>query len=425
MRLQRLDLALFESVLPEFADLEGALEASLDLRGTLGQPDLSGQARLSDGRAQIPEAGIRLKDITLDVSIASLLDAPSRSVEIRGSASSGDGSLALEGTMAWTGDTETLTGSGRLYGENFRAMDTDLAKITVTPDLTMRIDGRKITVEGNVDLPKASVTIRELPPSAVDVSADQRIAGLEPAVRNPAVEVIADIGLRFGDEVHFTGFGLDAGLEGTLRLRQRDSRTTANGSIYTRGGFYEAYEQRLSINRGRLFWSDTPLVSPAVALDASRTPRPEVTVGLRASGSLERPTVALYSTPAMPESEQLAYLLFGRPLQSASTGETSMMNEAAYALGIRAGNFLTERFGGRLGFDQLGIEVPAGAGNASAALVLGKYLTPDLYVSYGLSLLESLSTLRIEYALSRRLRVVTESSAERNSADLYYAVERR
>jgi len=73
----------------------------------------------------------------------------------------------------------------------------------------------------------------------------------------------------------------------------------------------------------------------------------------------------------------------------------------------------------------VGIEVPAREGNETAALVLGKFLTPDLYVSYGISLLQALSTLRIEYALSQNWRVVTESSAERNSADLFFVKERQ
>lgn len=101
------------------------------------------------------------------------------------------------------------------------------------------------------------------------------------------------------------------------------------------------------------------------------------------------------------------------------------MNQAATALGVRAGDFLTKRLGGGLGLDQVGIEVPAGEDNAAAALVLGKYLTPDLYVSYGISLLQALSTLRIEYALSPDWRVVTESSAERNSADVFFVKERQ
>ena len=420
------DVALLETVLPYATDLEGAASGEVILAGTLGNPLLEGVLQWTRGKFRLLEQGLSWTNVSMEVAFPSLTDQGVRRIEVLGQGSSGDGTLALKGSVDWTGDIKTSAGDGRLIGEGVRVLNTDLAQIQASPDVTVHLEQGLVTLAGEVLIPKARVRIRERPVSAVTVSGDQRIGGpTAETVKKAAYLVRADINLRFGEDVQFTGFGLDTTLGGSVALKQRGRSTTANGSIITRKGTYTAYGQKLAVNRGRLLWSDTPLLKPAIDVDASRTPSKEVTVGLRASGAIERPEVKLYSVPGMPQSEQLSWLLFGRPLQSASSAETSVMNEAALALGVRAGDFLTKRLGGGLGLDQVGIEVPAGEGNETAALVLGKYLTPDLYVSYGISLLQALSTLRIEYALSQDWRVVTESSAERNSADVFFVKERK
>lgn len=420
------DVAFLESVLAYATDLKGEVSGEVILAGTLGNPDLEGLLQWSNGQFRLPEQGLSWTNVSLEVVSPALKDSVLRRVEVRGQGTSGDGTLVLTGAVDWTGDIKTSDGEGRLTGEAVRMLNTDLAQIQASPDVELRLEQGMVTLAGEVLIPWARVRIRERPISAVTVSEDQRIGGSTvTAPRKTAYLVNADVNLRFGEDVKFTGFGLDTTLGGGIALRQRGQLTTANGSIVTSEGTYAAYGQKLVVNRGRLLWSDTPLLKPAIDVDASRTPSKEVTVGLRASGAIDRPEVRLYSVPGMTQSEQLSWLLFGRPLQTTSSAETSVMNEAALALGVRAGDFLTKRLGGGLGLDQVGIEVPAGEGNETAALVLGKYLTPDLYVSYGISLLEALSTLRIEYALSQDWRVVTESSAERNSADVFFVKERQ
>lgn len=56
--------------------------------------------------------------------------------------------------------------------------------------------------------------------------------------------------------------------------------------------------------------------------------------------------------------------------------------------------------------------------------MIGKYLTPSLYVSYGVGLFEPVNTLRLRYTISRRWRLVTESSTAASGGDLIYHIER-
>ncbi|MGB5624049.1 MAG: translocation/assembly module TamB domain-containing protein, partial [Gammaproteobacteria bacterium] len=94
-------------------------------------------------------------------------------------------------------------------------------------------------------------------------------------------------------------------------------------------------------------------------------------------------------------------------------------------LGLAGSALLGEQLGEKLGIDDL--SVGSGPGETSgeqASLLIGKYLSPKLYVSYGLGLFEPVSTYRMRYMLSSKWVVIGETSALRSGADLFYVIER-
>jgi len=54
--------------------------------------------------------------------------------------------------------------------------------------------------------------------------------------------------------------------------------------------------------------------------------------------------------------------------------------------------------------------------------VLGKYLSPRLYVSYGISLIEEINTLKLRYTIGDRWTLSVESGSE-TGADVEYRIE--
>lgn len=65
-----------------------------------------------------------------------------------------------------------------------------------------------------------------------------------------------------------------------------------------------------------------------------------------------------------------------------------------------------------------------GTTEESTSLTLGKYLTPDLYVGYGVGLVNAVNTIYIKYRLTRRLMFESNSSALGYGVDLIYNIER-
>lgn len=187
----------------------------------------------------------------------------------------------------------------------------------------------------------------------------------------------------------------------------------ANGTLDI-GGNYLAYGQRLAITRGRLSWSDTAIGDPLLDIRAQRQVS-DVTAGIDVTGHATRPQAEVWTDPASDQSEALAYLALGRPLSSASADESRQLGAASAAL-TAGGNLLASQLGARLGLENAGVSQSRALGGS--VLGIGKYLSPKLYVSYGVSLLGTGEVLTLKYLLRKGVDIEIESSTVENRASL-------
>jgi translocation and assembly module TamB len=83
---------------------------------------------------------------------------------------------------------------------------------------------------------------------------------------------------------------------------------------------------------------------------------------------------------------------------------------------------LANQLGEQLGVDVGDIYLESDI-NDQTRLVLGRYLSPRFYVSYGISLTEAINTLKLRYTINDRWTIESEAG-EHRSADLEYKIER-
>ena len=119
----------------------------------------------------------------------------------------------------------------------------------------------------------------------------------------------------------------------------------------------------------------------------------------------------------MNQAEALSLLILGQPLSSAKSADGAQLGQAAAAMG---GNLLAAKVGGRLGLDTFGV---ADSSSIGAAFTVGKYLSPRLYLAYGVALFEDASAVTVRYLISDRLDLEIESSRE-SRAGINYRLER-
>jgi len=56
-------------------------------------------------------------------------------------------------------------------------------------------------------------------------------------------------------------------------------------------------------------------------------------------------------------------------------------------------------------------------------LTVGKYLTPQLYISYGRSLFTGSNLFRLRYDIYKNWQIETQTGGGESGADLYYKLE--
>ncbi|MEE4276872.1 MAG: translocation/assembly module TamB domain-containing protein [Halieaceae bacterium] len=422
------ELGFLSALSSEVRQASGSLDGRVDLSGSLAEPQARGEIELREGALELLSPGLTIGDLALRAT-----SDDGQRITFEGSATSGGGTLLTQGVAEPGG--EAFAASVTLNGEGFEVANTADVQAFLSPDLSIRIDDSGTHIEGEIRVPRATITPQELPRSVVAASADEVIIRADSDADDTVIgaaekAVSARLRLVLGDEVNVDGFGFKGQLGGALTITQQPGQPAlGSGEVSILKGEYRAYGQGLVIDRGRILFAGGPISQPGVNIRASRRPAAGIEVGVQVRGPLQAPDFTVYSDPAMTQAEQLSWLVLGRPLNGTSEGESSLIAQAAIALGLRGGNFLADRIGGNLGVDSIGFETGSGeAGAASdvneAALVVGKYLSPGLFVSYGIGLFDAISTVRLEYSLDEHWKLSTESSTIGSGGDVTYTIER-
>ena len=206
-----------------------------------------------------------------------------------------------------------------------------------------------------------------------------------------------------------------------ILLGQPQIVVALGGTIRVVEGQYKAFGQDVTITRGLLVYQNTPLSDPQIDLVAERKIKDtDITVAVNVRGSIDNPFIAITSTPSMSSNEALSYLLTGRSIDTLQSGEAANVNQAAESLAVSGGGLLLGGIGTRLGLDEVSVER---TGDDDTSVVLGKALSPKLFVSYGISIAEAINTIKLRYTLNERWSIKAESGLEQ-SADFEYRIER-
>ncbi|GAB3746978.1 translocation/assembly module TamB domain-containing protein [Lysobacter olei] len=407
------ELTWMELFSPDIVEPTGRLAGRIQLSGTRAQPLLGGNAQLSNFATELPALAIQLRDgdVRMDAQ-------PDGSARITGRVRSGDGTLTLDGTLGWQGNDTPLVLNVR--GDNVLVSDTRDLRAVASPDVVVRYTaGQPLQVTGTVTVPSARIDLERLDEG---VSASDDVVVLDPVDPEDTgtLPLDLDLTLALGDDVQLNGFGLDGTLGGRLRVRARPGREmTANGQLDV-DGRYTAYGQKLTITRGQLVWSGGPVGNPILNIRAEREVG-EVTAGVDIRGRASAPEATVWSNPASSQSEALAYLALGRPLSSASRDESRQLNAASAAL-TAGGSLLASQLGARIGLDDAGVMESRALGGS--VFGVGKYLSPKLYVSYGVSLLGTGQVLTLKYLLRKGFDIEIESSTVENRASVNWRKEK-
>ncbi len=407
-------LDLIPLFISEVHDTKGHISTDLNVSGTMARPIITGHITLTEGNAGIPALGITLKDMHFDLTVNQ-----SGTVNVDGRFASGKGTATVTGELALK-DPYKMSAAFHVRGENFEAVKLPELSLLASPDITIRLQDKDLDVNGSLFIPEALIEPTDMS-DRITASSDVHIISESPLKSEQETwKISSNVRLRLGDSIRFTGFGLTSRVTGGIHITEAPGiPTKAEGELRIVDGRYKAYGQDLKIKKGRLLFVGI-IDDPGLDIRAEREVE-EVVAGVQVTGTLKTPEMTVFSTPAMEQSEALSYLLFGRGTSQLSGAEGGKLYSAASSAGLSGGDLIAKKIGAAFGLKDVGIV--DGDTLEESALVIGKYLSPKLYISYGIGLFEPISTLRMRYDLSPNWIVESEHGNE-SGGDVLFKIER-
>jgi translocation and assembly module TamB len=242
---------------------------------------------------------------------------------------------------------------------------------------------------------------------------------VDPKTASAPLSLQLDLTLAMGDAVKIDGYGMDGSLGGSLRVQQqpgRDMRATGTLEV---DGRYRAYGQNLQITRGRLCGRTrrSAIRCSTCAPNARwarhcRHSRRRLASAPRATG-LSEPAKERIRSAGLPHPRAARCQPDRR--------RSRQLGAAKSALNAGTG-LLAAELGARIGLDDAGVTESRALG--ADVLTVGKYLSPKLYVGYGVSLLGTGQVLMLKYLLRKGFDIQIESSTVENRASVNWRKEK-
>ena len=408
-------------------DLDGALRAALTASGTIGAPRLDGSVQGDRLAVRWPEQGVRLQNGELRASLAGdQLNLQRLFFQGRQGSAAAEGSLRFSSGLA--------AADLRLTLDKLEALSRPDRTVVLSGKASLVRDAERFALEGNVRADRALI---EFAPQGRPTMSDDVIVlgqgGAKPTPSNKKEELPLTIDLRadLGDEFKLRGLGIDATLAGNVRVRKVGAGSPrVNGTIRAVEGNYAAYGQKLAIERANITFSG-PYDNPALDVLAVRK-RPEgeqlsetnVEAGVQVRGTAQAPEARLVSTPNVPDSEKLSWLVLGHGMEGTSGNEKDVLAAAAGALlGGKGGTGgITQKLATSLGVDELGLKQANGTatGLESTVVTVGKRISNRAYLSFEQGATTASSLVRLRYKWNPRITLQFQTGTN-TALDVLYS----
>ena len=275
----------------------------------------------------------------------------------------------------------------------------------------MLINGKLAVDRGLIDITQLGA-----PTLSDDVVVIRKSDAQRAVVASTAPKVMMNVVVDLGADLRLIGRGIETRLAGDLALTTPGGVLTAVGNIRAEDGRYEAYGQKLAIERSTVRFVG-PLNNPVLDILALRPNRDsDDRVGVSITGTALQPRIKLYAVPERSDTDKLAMLVLGRNFDELGRDETALIQTAAIALlsGERGGSFSS-----KLGLDTLSVRQASGGSSTTKDVVItvGKQISDKVYVGYEQGLAGGVGTVQLIYRISQRITLRAQAGKEDSSLD--------
>lgn len=371
--------ALWRLAAVDALDLTGPVTVAANVTGSIASPRVRGSVSSDSLRVRSGLSGTDVENATVRGTFAGSRLSLSR---FAGS-TRGGGSVSGSGTV----DLSDLGARGpgldlRIAARSARLLDTAGIGATVTGPLRIVSDGIGGTIAGRVRVDRANWMLGQ-------AASPEEL----PQIRTREINLPADVAPRRAvrgqwrylidaaapSRVSVEGLGLDSEWSANIRLRGTTSDPRIGGQAQLVRGDYTFAGSRFELSRGRIVFDENVPVDPRLDILAEAQ-RDGTAFTVTVSGRAQQPEIAFASTPALPEEEILARLLFGGSINELSATDALQLGAAVASLRGGGGLDPINRLRTAIGLDRLRIVSGDPATGRGTGIALGENIGRRAYV---------------------------------------------
>lgn len=382
------DLGVLPLLFPAVTEGTGPLKGALHITGTYDQPMVNGTLSVDHGL-------VHFKDVKKDLSdISAQLIFKGQKAELIGGASMGKGNAGLSGEFSWNGTT--LTNYAGVIQMNDLEVEHEFFKGPLNGEVGVMLKDGLPTVVGHLDLENDTMTI----PLSLTSEEGGSPIGLDFTVNVGKKVRLYSGGLydfTLGGGAHIGGTTTDPFIDGEFHV--------VEGNLKYLNNTFKITEGKTDFIRGSFL--------PILSVKAESRVR-SYRVYLEVNGPVEQMDLKLTSDPHLEQRQIVSLLTFGYSSGNDSSVSSDDVN-ALFAAGVRSAlmGYIEGAFKDTLGLDLINITTgsldpnePVNEDtNSYYNIEIGKYLLPDLMVTFSTGINNDTQAYGIMYDINSHYSV--------------------
>jgi translocation and assembly module TamB len=389
--------------------LAGDLTVNATVRGAVRSPEVGGTIDLANGDLRDYVQGAHLSNITAH------LTGNQGTLRIEGlTAHVGPGELALTGQIGVLQPKLPLT--LRLTAKKAEPVTSDI--LTANLDADLKVEGalrERVDLVGQINVNRAVIGIPDALPSEVAVLDVRRPGQAPPPPPERKLVIGLDLKLHAPRHILVQGRGLNAELGGDTHVGGTTASPTVSGGFEMIRGTFALASKKLNFTSGRVSFNGAGLtgkIDPTLDFTAQTTVT-DATATLHVTGLADSPQFELSSSPALPQDEILARLLFGESAAQLTALQVAQIGAALAKLsGVGgSGPDPLARVQKALGLDRLSVGSGSSTGaqgsqSSGTSVEAGRYVSDRVFVGAKQST-TGFSQVEVDVDLSKHLKLQT------------------
>jgi len=410
MRIQAgttgIDLAFLQTLTDRVKQVQGTLVLDIKLENTWEKPHSTGIVRIVDGAFSVPEFNVLYNDVQLAVSIDT---AAVKLIDLR--IQNDKGVLRIDGQLNRT-QNEITDANTSLAAKDFLLVRNRNMELRLDANIKGSGDAQGPRYRGDITVERSRFFLPAFQQRAVIELSEPKTEAAPDSIRLAVSsgddtpeqrwlqKLRGELKINIPRNTWIRGPELNAEISGALDfIQEGTAKFSLFGTLNIIRGTYELYGKKFDIDNGRINF-EGDLQKPQFELTAKHVfraatgDRDKRNLEVKISGELGNPKIEFRENGVtLDEKDALANLIFGvnfdqllydqrRGLENQAGNEASVLSSAA--MGLISGlvsQELAKSLGRSLNLDL--IEFQSGEDITKSSVLVGKYLTDNLFLSFG------------------------------------------